>query len=998
MSKPLKIFITYSHMDRDAKNELRKRLVVMEEHERKIKIWHDNEILPGDKWYQEISTNLTGSDILLYLVSAQSLASKNCNKELADAMNFDISVIPIILEDCDWQKHQLGNFQVLPENGRPINEWQRESQAWQNVVSGIRRVVDMMQSQTLPSTLPDTPQQPPPPLPSVQQAELMQQQGNFLGMIGQMDKAIEAYSKAIELNPAYAGAYNNRGIAYDETGKSAPAIADFNKAIELKPDFAEAYNNRGTIYSNQGNSTRAITDFNKAIVLKPDFAGAYMNRGIAYFNKGESTPAIADFNKAIALDPNYAEAYMNRGTAYSKTGESVRAFADFDKAIELKPDFAEAYMNRGDTYIRNKGEFAPAFADFNKAIELNPKLTGTYMHRGAAYSVKGENDRAIEDYTKAIALNPDYTKAYTNRGKAWLHLKKWENARSDLEVARERGVDIKAAFQNDFESAADFEQKNGIKLPPDIAAMLTRMPVHSKVFISYSHDSPAHKQWVLELGVKLRHNGVDVVLDQWDLNPGGDMTRFMDVGFENSERVLVICTDNYVKRANNGKGGVGYERLIITAELVEDLGTSKFIPIIRQASGKEKVPKFLKTRVHIDFTDDRKFNEKFTELLHELHQVEQKPPLGKNPFAQPDPTSRQTVTEIPQTKEEQAQTNRNAEQGQQQERLKNAIDHLGHASETVRMGGAHELFHLAKDNPELRPTVMDILCFHIRNTTKKEEYRKTHQSKPSEEVQSLLTLLFVQDHDVFKGLLINLQESWLNGANLQKARLQKAILKQASLRGARLDMAHLQEANLVEAHLEEAVLEQVNLQGAKLISAYLQGGTLFQARLQRANLWMARLHAAYLHDVHLQGANLADVKLQGAILLEARLQGTNLSRAYLTGAILDNANLQGAGTQDWSSSTHFAERIKKLIGKESDLSTVLSGGIDQKVADALEEGLSDEKAKILRESLRPHIDKPFCRGLPANSGANTRAFTEEEAKEWIAEYEEAMSEVPTDKE
>ena len=120
------------------------------------------------------------------------------------------------------------------------------------------------------------------------------------------------------------------------------------------------------------------------------------------------------------------------------------------------------------------------------------------------------------------------------------------------------------------------------------------MTEHPKVFISYSHDSLAHKQWVLELGVKLRHNGVDVVLDQWDLNPGGDMTRFMEVGFENSERVLVICTDNYVRRANNGKGGVGYERLIITAELVEDLGTSKFIPIIRQASGQEKVPKFLK--------------------------------------------------------------------------------------------------------------------------------------------------------------------------------------------------------------------------------------------------------------------------------------------------------------------------------------------------------------------------------------------------------------------
>ena len=525
------------------------------------------------------------------------------------------------------------------------------------------------------------------------------------------------------------------------------------------------------------------------------------------------------------------------------------------------------------------------------------------------------------------------------------------------------------------------------------------MPVHPKVFISYSHDSPAHKQWVLELGVKLRHNGVDVVLDQWDLNPGGDMTRFMDVGFENSERVLVICTDNYVKRANNGKGGVGYERLIITAELVEDLGTSKFIPIIRQASGKEKVPKFLKTRVHIDFTDDRKFNEKFTELLHELHQVEQKPPLGKNPFAQPDPTSRQTVTEIPQTKEEQAQTNRNAEQGQQQERLNNAIDHLGHTSETVRISGALELFSLAKENLELRQTVMDILCFHIRNTTKKGEYRKTHQSKPSEEVQSLLTLLFVQDHHVFKGLPINLQNSWLNGADLQKARLQKAIFKQANLRGARLDMAHLQEANLVEAHLEEIVLIEAGLQGADVKMTKLQGAVLTQAHLEGADFWGAHLQKARLRGVYLQGADLANVCLQGATLSEAHLQATDLNEAKLQEASLGKANLKGAGTGDWSSSMSFAERIRNSIGKESDLSTAyLYGGITQQNVDELCEGLSDIKASSLRERLEPHIGKPPRNKLPAESGAVTGAYTEEEAEEWISEYEKAMSEVPADKE
>ncbi|MDE0503916.1 MAG: hypothetical protein OXI86_07535, partial [Candidatus Poribacteria bacterium] len=105
--------------------------------------------------------------------------------------------------------------------------------------------------------------------------------------------------------------------------------------------------------------------------------------------------------------------------------------------------------------------------------------------------------------------------------------------------------------------------------------------------------------------------------------------------------------------------------------------------------------------------------------------------------------------------EEQAKANENAEQGQRQERFKNAIEHLGHQSVSVRLGGAYELFHLAKDTTDeakdLHQTVLDILCAHIRQTTGGGKYREDYPFNPSEEVQSLLTLLFVQEHEVFKG-------------------------------------------------------------------------------------------------------------------------------------------------------------------------------------------------------------------------------------------------------
>ena len=147
-----------------------------------------------------------------------------------------------------------------------------------------------------------------------------------------------------------------------------------------------------------------------------------------------------------------------------------------------------------------------------------------------------------------------------------------------------------------------------------------------KVFISYSHDSPGHKQWVSELAVRLRRNGVDAILDQWNRNPVDDVTQFMEHGIKNSDTVLVICTDSYVRKANTGEVGIGDESMFVTSRHVEDLGTNKFIPIIRQTLWEDKTPVFLKERLFVDFTDDDQFEEQFEELLHERLLV---PPLQR---------------------------------------------------------------------------------------------------------------------------------------------------------------------------------------------------------------------------------------------------------------------------------------------------------------------------------------------------------------------------------
>ena len=138
------------------------------------------------------------------------------------------------------------------------------------------------------------------------------------------------------------------------------------------------------------------------------------------------------------------------------------------------------------------------------------------------------------------------------------------------------------------------------------------------IFISYSHDSDAHKAWVLRLAVDLRERGVDATLDQWELVPGQDVAAFMEKGILEAERVILVCSSTYVEKAEAGTGGVGFERLIVTGEVVQNIDTRKFIPLVRGNPTEPRIPRFLGPRLYIDFNDDAAYETKREELLREL--------------------------------------------------------------------------------------------------------------------------------------------------------------------------------------------------------------------------------------------------------------------------------------------------------------------------------------------------------------------------------------------
>ncbi|WP_455914254.1 toll/interleukin-1 receptor domain-containing protein [Pseudomonas syringae] len=154
-----------------------------------------------------------------------------------------------------------------------------------------------------------------------------------------------------------------------------------------------------------------------------------------------------------------------------------------------------------------------------------------------------------------------------------------------------------------------------------------------KVFVSYSWDSPEHRQWVAHLAASLRANGIDAILDQWHVRGGEDLAAFMERSVREADRVLVICTDGYYQRAVARQGGVGYEHSMITGELMRNVGSNKFIPIVRQLSPQSQVPPELSGRLRFDLGVGPDYHAQLNALVRDLHDVPTPvPPLGQNPF------------------------------------------------------------------------------------------------------------------------------------------------------------------------------------------------------------------------------------------------------------------------------------------------------------------------------------------------------------------------------
>jgi TIR domain/YEATS family len=157
---------------------------------------------------------------------------------------------------------------------------------------------------------------------------------------------------------------------------------------------------------------------------------------------------------------------------------------------------------------------------------------------------------------------------------------------------------------------------------------------HPICFISYSWDNESHKQWVLNLASNLMRNGIKVILDQWDLTPGMDISHFMEKSIRDAKNVLLVCTKIFAEKANSGTGGAGYEKLIVTGELFKSIPEQKkYVPLLREGEVNDSLPMYLQSKLYIDFRKMDNYQSSLERLVCHIYDIPYniKPEIGNGP-------------------------------------------------------------------------------------------------------------------------------------------------------------------------------------------------------------------------------------------------------------------------------------------------------------------------------------------------------------------------------
>lgn len=435
------VFVCYSHKDSDTVlTDL--KLLVQED----IRFWYDEGIEAGKSWRGEIASSIKNASKFIYFISANSLHSEHCLREVDYAVNNGIEIVPVYLDDStlpDELDLVLNRVQALFRTTDPMYE---------------RHFISALKGSNEPFPLDRFSGKSRSKIPSFALALvvavsllflLIQQDFFFTANQQQNDfgsspspNSFALYLEGVELMERW-----------DQGDNLDGSIERFQESVNLDPDFAlgyarlaDAHRIKSAISGDSSYLDLAEQYIDDAVRLNPGLSPVQTALGRIHTSRGNHDLAFAALETALTLDPNDADANSAMGAVYENQGRLTEAEVAFEKSVILEPDNTLLLDIFGNFLYRNS-RYEEAAEQWRAVLEIAPDHYGSMVNLSAALSYMGRVSEEIEMLQEALAIQPTYM-GFSNLGTALGRVERYSEAIEALNQAIEIDSDDWLAWGN----------------------------------------------------------------------------------------------------------------------------------------------------------------------------------------------------------------------------------------------------------------------------------------------------------------------------------------------------------------------------------------------------------------------------------------------------------------------------------------------------------------------------------------------------------------------
>lgn len=232
--------------------------------------------------------------------------------------------------------------------------------------------------------------------------------------------------------------------SYVRQGQIQKAIDAYTEALQYNLSTFELLFLRGNLFLQQDKIDAASRDFTEAIAIDPTRPLGYVGQALVLWKQGHPHQFIETITKAIELDPSDAKSYQRRAAGFLKIDKPRKALSDLNRALALGETTSRIYQTRIyqnlGIVFELLGRYEDAVTHYAKALALDPSDKASLVGRGWVYGCLEEYDKSIKDFSAVLAKHPEDMEIRDRRAGAYSDAGNFSAALQDLQVAMNHSV------------------------------------------------------------------------------------------------------------------------------------------------------------------------------------------------------------------------------------------------------------------------------------------------------------------------------------------------------------------------------------------------------------------------------------------------------------------------------------------------------------------------------------------------------------------------------